>query len=198
MEAFMEWFRETGGGEILTLAGGALLAFFGWDLFRVTRLGAGAASGALVGWILYEVSGLPAPLAEKGIEHGTWLIAMVLVCSLAGFVLMKVISSMGSFLTGAILGFLCGRALVALLFPARVPATWTPPEALLGAVIGGATLLIMEKAAVVAMTSFLGSFLAGSVLPWNAATWALFGVSMPLQWWMQTVRSKTRKEGGPP
>jgi len=193
----MEWLREITGEEILALAGGALLAFFGWELFRVVRLGAGAVAGALVGWMLYKVSGLPAPLAERGIEHGTWLIAMVLVCSLAGFILLKMISSMGSFLTGAILGFLCGRALVAFFFPARAPVTWTPPEALLGAIIGGATLLIMEKTAVVVMTSFLGSFLAGSVLPWKAATWAIFGVSAPLQWWMQTVRKKNRKVEGP-
>lgn len=179
------------------LAGGALLALFGWEFFRVVRLGAGAVAGALAGWILYEVSGLPAPLAERGVEHTTWLIAMVVVCSLAGFILLKMISSMGSFLTGATLGFLCGRALAGLFFPARSPATWTPPEAFLGAIIGGVSMIIMEKAAVVVMTSFLGSFLAGSVLPWKAATWALFGVSAPLQWWMLTVRKKNRKVEGP-
>jgi hypothetical protein len=187
----MDWLQETSGRELLVLGGGTLAAFFGWDFFRLLRLAAGGFAGALVGWGVYNLAGLPAPLAAREIDPRLWLLLLILFFGFAGYFLLRLIKTLGVFLLGAALGFICGKAVMTLLFPSKFPMVWlspSPSEALLAAIAGGAVVLVSEKTGVILMTSFLGSYLAGSALPWTAATWVLFGVSAPLQWWIQAGR----------
>ena len=187
----MGWLSEPAGGDLVLVGGGALAAFFGWDLFRLLRLALGALAGGLLGWGIYRMAGLPPPLAAREIDPRLWLLLLVSLGGLGGYLLLRLIRRLGAFFLGAALGFACGKAAMSLLFPERFPfqgLSPEPAEALLAAVAGGAAVLVSEKAGVVLMTSFLGSFAAGSVFPWPAVTWALFGVSAALQWWLQAGR----------
>ena len=89
------------------------------------------------------------------------------------------------------MAFLAGKILFTGLFSNLSAVSWwslEPPASLAAGIAGGAVALLNERLAVILLTSFLGSYLAGSVLPWKYFPLVMFALSAPIQWWIQAGR----------
>jgi hypothetical protein len=184
----VEWLGEVNGVEAALLGAGTLLAFFGWELFRLARVTAGAAAGGLIGWVISGIFEVPEGLVERGVDPALWTIIMIGLCGAVGFLLLRLIRSLGSFLPGVVLGFFSARGVLHWLGSEEKWWSLAPPEVLLAAVAGGAAVLMSEKIAVIVMTAAIGSCLAGEALPWRWSVPLFFALSAPLQWWVQAGR----------
>ena len=94
----MDWGSQNQAAAALTLMGGVVLAFFGWDLFRLAREATGAVAGALFGLALYFVFGVPRALVERGVDPLAWSVALTSLSALAGYFLLKRLKTVGSFI----------------------------------------------------------------------------------------------------
>jgi len=184
----VEWLREVNGAEAALLGAGTVLALFGWELFRLARITAGAAAGGLIGWVISVIFEVPEALVERGVEPALWTIIVIGLCGAGGFLLLRMIRSLGSFLPGAVLGFIAARGVLHWLGSEEEWWSMAPPEVLLAAVAGGTAVLVSEKIAVVVMTAAIGSCLAGEAFPWRWSVPLFFAFSAPLQWWVQAGR----------
>lgn len=191
----MDWLREVHGIEAAFLAAGTVLAFFGWEIFRLVRATVGAAAGGLAGWGASELLEIPAGLATRGVSPERWTLLLVLCGALCGFLLLRMIRSLGSFLPGMLLGYFTAR--VFLLWLGSEESLWSfaPPAVLLAAVAGGAAVLVSERMAVIVMTAAIGSGLAGEALPWRYSVPLFFLLAAPLQWWIQAGRPWPSRRG---
>ena len=68
---------------------------FGWELFRLSRLAAGAVSGGLCGLVVSLLTGVPDGIAEWGVGTGSWTVMM------AGVFAITVRTSSSSAITSA-------------------------------------------------------------------------------------------------
>ena len=184
----MDWLREVHGLEAALLAAGAVLAFFGWEIFRLVRATVGAAAGGLFGWGASELFEVPAGLVARGVSPERWVFLLVICGALCGFLLLRMIRSLGSFLPGMLLGYFTARVFLAWLGSEESLWSFSPPAVLLAAVAGGAAVLVSERAAVIVMTAAIGSGLCGAALPWRYSVPVFFLLAAPLQWWVQAGR----------
>lgn len=184
----MEWLKEAQGVEAVLLAGGMLVALFGWEIFRLARLAVGVVVGSLLGWGIASIVALPAGLAERGAEPLHWMLLLVLAGAVCGFVAVRLIRSLASFVPGMVLGFLAAKACLHWLGSEEGLWSFSPPAALLAAAAGGAAVLVNERIAVILMTAAIGSGLAGEALPGKWFVPVFFVLSAPLQWWVQAGR----------
>ena len=151
-------------------------------------MAAGAVTGAIGGLFASLVIPVPAGMAAKGVGQLGWTVLLVGLSGLAGYLLLRRIRTVSAFFPGVLLGFLAGKSLLHW-FGSREPLwSLSPVEALFAAIAGGVIVLVQEKLAVTVMTAFVGSFLAGSLLPWKGAPFCLFILAAPLQWWIHAGR----------
>jgi hypothetical protein len=182
----MDWGTEAQAAEAARLMGGVVIAFFGWDIFRLAKQATGAVSGALFGSVLFILFGVPAALSARGVDPLAWGVALISLSALAGYLLLKRLRTVGTFIPGVLLGYLCGSLLLGWLGIGG--GGGLSVKALLGGIAGGVAILVSEKIAVTAMTAFLGSMLAAAVFPWEPAVLLFFAISFPLQLWIQAGR----------
>jgi hypothetical protein len=174
--------------DALLLGGGTLLALFGWELFRFARMAAGAVTGAIGGLFASLVITVPAGMAAKGVGQLGWTVILAGLSGLAGYLLLRRIRTVNAFFPGVLLGFLSGKSLLHWLGSREPLWSLSPVEALFAGIAGGVVVLVQERLAVTVMTAFVGSFLAGSLLPWKGAPFCLFILAAPLQWWIHAGR----------
>jgi hypothetical protein len=184
----MDLLKEVHGVEAVFLTAGTVLAFFGWEIFRLVRVTVGAAAGGLAGWGVSELLEIPAGLVARGVSPERWTLLLVLCGALCGFLLLRMIRSLGSFLPGMILGYFTARAFLSWMGSEESLWSFAPPVVPLAAVAGGAAVLVSEKTAVIVMTAAIGSGLAGEALPWRYSVPLFFLLAAPLQWWVQAGR----------
>ena len=190
----MDWGTETQAADALRLMGGVVIAFFGWDLFRLARQVTGALAGALFGSFLSILFGVPDALAARGVDPLAWSVALVALSAFLGYVLFKRLKTVGSFVPGVLLGYLCGTVLLGWLGIGG--GGGLSIEALVGGIAGGVAILFFERIAVTLMTAFLGSTAAAAVFAWEPAVLLIFAFSFPLQLWIQAGRPLPfQKEG---
>jgi len=191
----VDWMREVHGLEAAILAAGTVLAFFGWEIFRLVRVTVGAVAGGLAGWGASELLEVPAGLVARGVPPERWTLLLVLSGALCGFLLLRMIRSLGSFLPGMMLGYFTVRVFLFWLGSEESLWSFAPPAVLLGAVAGGAAVLVSERAAVIVMTAAIGSGLVGEALPWRYSVPLFFFLAAPLQWWVQAGRPWPSRRG---
>ena len=184
----MDVLNETTARDAVLLGCGTLLALFGWEFFRLARLAAGAVTGAFCGLIVSLVIAVPAGMAEKGVGQIGWTVILTGLSALAGYLILRRIRTISAFFPGVLLGFLTGKSLL-FWFGSKEPLwSLSPLEALFAGITGGVAVLVQERLAVVVMTAFVGSFLAGSLLPWRWAPFCFFLLAAPLQYWIHAGR----------
>ena len=180
--------NEATARDALILGGGTVLALFGWELFRLARMAAGAVAGAIGGLFASLLITVPAAMAAKGVGQVGWTVILAGLSALAGYLLLRRIRTVSAFFPGVLLVFLAGKSLLHW-FGSREPLwSLSPLEALLAGIAGGVAVLVQERLAVTAMTAFVGSFLAGSLLPWRGAPFYFFLLAATLQWWIHAGR----------
>ena len=184
----MDVLNETTARDVVLLGCGTLLALFGWELFRLARMATGAVTGAFCGLFVSLVIAVPAGMAEKGVGQIGWTVILAGFSALAGYLILRRIRTIGAFFPGVLLGFLTAKSLLHWFGSQEPLWSLSPLGALFAWITGGVAVLVQERLAVVVMTAFVGSFLAGSLLPWRWAPFCFFLLAAPLKYWIHAGR----------